>query len=656
MGYYDHPLIDPPSIHSELSENAVRRVFTQQAGFVCRPDIPDKGCDFDVELIAEGQKSSNRRFGIQIKSVEKLPLLSDGVTISYPFETSRLGYLLNRLIGAGLLIIFDVANEQLYYEFADRLYWNLMEQRGSDDWQKLDSVNIHIPAANQLDQAAAAHIRQTFAQRFETAAFMLSSQGARYGLPVVKTSADETLDIRNPDQVKDFLLKHGLALNYDMNLAYSLITQLPTAHIESHPELMTMAAVVYGEVGKRYESENYIRKLRRRHALQPGYRIMIDYTHIKNKLALDQISITGFIDEAKALRAEVKGLQNEILFDLNILFYELLAIKFYHGVPDDMYERIKTTFERIQIVDTDEPNRHLLEVCNAENLSAYIGYYRAKQLNDLAIQRTANVPNRSAELVKESEWLAGLQEELNNGLQRLFDIAQQTDDQLLQAYTIFVRSRYIVTQEVDLISQQPILADIRFHDEPVFLNQIKLCLAGGDLFRDLAYFGNAYQCLCNALDLIMMSRNHYHYKDDFDTDHLFALKQEFEQQFEIDPVELRFPILVERLRQYDQNRRDKPMSDVKDLDDIQITKLAQTYGRALSLPDTHMANVIAEFNSYRSFYQRCSDDYQIVRKGDSNDPLIHYRQPARFIITNKAKGLQSVLTDNINQVLDDWGL
>jgi hypothetical protein len=658
MAFHDRPLIDPPSVNSELSENAVKRVLNQLTGFVCRPDIPDKGCDFDVELILIGQNASNRRFGIQIKSVEILPLLADGKTISYAFSTSRLGYLLNRLVGIGLLVIYDVANDQLYYEYADRLYWNLMDEKGSDEWQKQDSVNIHIPISNKLDKEAALNIHQTFVQRFEKASFILASQGSRYDLPVIKTTTDERIDIRNPDQVKEFLLKHGLGLmrSYDMDLAYALISQLPAGEIENHIELMIMASVVYGEVGKRYESENYIRKLQKRKAIIPEYDYLIGYSHLKNRLALDQITIAEFIDEAKGIRHKVHGLQNEILLDLNIIFYELLAIKFYHGIPEDMHDRIKKTFERIQILETDEANRHLLEVCNSENLSAFIGYYRLKQLNDVAIQRAVKVPNRSQELVQESKMIIALQEELNQGLERLFEIGKETGDKLLQGYTILVRSRYIVTQEIDLISQQPILADIRFHDEPLFLNHITLCLAGVDLFRDVSYFENAYQCLCCGLEMIMMARKHYHYKDNFDLEQLLVLKEQIEQQLEIDTYEIQLPLLIQRLEKYDENRRGRPMIDLKDLDDVQLNTLAQTFGRALSIPPAFMPNVVQEFKCYRSFYTRCNDDYEIIRNGRNNDPLVVYRQPVQFVIKNKITGIQSVLTETVDDVLNDWGL
>jgi len=81
MAFHDCPIIDPHSLNSELSEIAVKNILNQSTGFIYRPDIPDKGCDFDLELIIEGVDATNRRFGIQIKSVETLPLLSDGKII-----------------------------------------------------------------------------------------------------------------------------------------------------------------------------------------------------------------------------------------------------------------------------------------------------------------------------------------------------------------------------------------------------------------------------------------------------------------------------------------------------------------------------------------------------------------------------------------------
>jgi len=93
MAFDDLPEIDQSSKNSDLSERRFTDLLNPHTGFICRTDVPDKGCDFDVELIVEKSGASNWRFPTQLKSSEEMTIIEDGGVISYPFKTSRLGYL-----------------------------------------------------------------------------------------------------------------------------------------------------------------------------------------------------------------------------------------------------------------------------------------------------------------------------------------------------------------------------------------------------------------------------------------------------------------------------------------------------------------------------------------------------------------------------------
>lgn len=209
MAFFDRPIIDDASANNERSESAFRFFFNQASGFICRNDFPDKGCDFDVELISNGKDASNRRFGVQLKSVQNLPLLADGETISYSFETSRLGYLMNRLMGEGLFVIYDNANDLLYYELALNIYMNLMASRGNGDWQQLEKVNVHLSTRNVINQAALGKIHNYFSSRFDQAALFMNSHGHQHGLDIAANNQHTRYKIDDIEQLRKLLLDHG---------------------------------------------------------------------------------------------------------------------------------------------------------------------------------------------------------------------------------------------------------------------------------------------------------------------------------------------------------------------------------------------------------------------------------------------------------------
>jgi hypothetical protein len=42
----------------------------------------------------------------------------------------------------GLLVIYDISSQTLYYEYVEKIYQKLMEHE-SDDWKKNDKVSVH---------------------------------------------------------------------------------------------------------------------------------------------------------------------------------------------------------------------------------------------------------------------------------------------------------------------------------------------------------------------------------------------------------------------------------------------------------------------------------------------------------------------------------
>jgi|GEM_PF-1992904 len=657
MTYKQFPQVDRASMNSGRAENVLESFFSQVNGFISRKEAQDKGCDYDVELIIGNTDAYNWRFGIQLKSVENLNLIDDGALISYPFKTSRLNYLLNRPVGNGLIVIFDDASGFAYYDYAQEIYKRLNAERGSELWHENETVNIHIPVVKQLNAESVKDIHQWFAQNFSKASFILRSQGPRYNFPVMP-GPEEEFDINNPDKVKDLLLKYGFSpmRAHDVAWLYDLIKSVPTTTIDQYPELLIMAAIVYGEVGARYDSQSIIQKLKRRDLITEEHAHLIRLTELKNRFGLGEIDIKKFIDELKIQRELVHSPQNQLAIDMTIILHELQMPKYYYPLPHGIHEKIRSANERIKTLDIDQQSKNLLEVWNTESLASLISFYRSKQLRQLAIQRSMGVRNRSTELVRESNMLAELQGELYSELERLFKAGHMSDDKLLQAYTIMVRASYVLAQEIDVIAQMPTLDDIKFHTETMFNNTITLSLQAVDMFRDLNFLEPAYRCLYYGIELITVSRNVHHYADAFDLDSLYRLKTKMEQKWDLWPYEFIVPGFIEKQIAFNKLQKEKPMIVTKDLDDEQISNMAKDYCQAVDLAPLCLQFVIEELKGYRTFYRHNTEGYDIKRV--PFNPLFErqYHQPTKFIIRNQATGIISMPVQDIATQLRKWGL
>lgn len=108
MGMNDLPQIDDSSENDDEAKSYLSLLFSQKAGFITREQIPDKGCDYLVEIIEE-KLATNRSFGVQLKSIQHPSVIEDGQTISYTWKTARLNYLKQTAPIYGLLVLYDVS-------------------------------------------------------------------------------------------------------------------------------------------------------------------------------------------------------------------------------------------------------------------------------------------------------------------------------------------------------------------------------------------------------------------------------------------------------------------------------------------------------------------------------------------------------------------
>src|SRR5688572_13157963 len=116
MAFDDSPNVDPSSKASEESVLAVKAFFTRRNGFISREEIPDYGCDLNVELVLEKENASSQQFPIQIKSDGDISIINSygSKYISKSIETSRIGYLCRRTPAYGLVIVYDVKTGLCY--------------------------------------------------------------------------------------------------------------------------------------------------------------------------------------------------------------------------------------------------------------------------------------------------------------------------------------------------------------------------------------------------------------------------------------------------------------------------------------------------------------------------------------------------------------
>jgi hypothetical protein len=650
MALNDFPQIIQASINSDQSAIRLQLILNHSTGFVMRPDVPDFGCDFDVEIIREQTNVSSWRFPIQLKSVEQITIIQDGKYISYSFKTSRLGYLLRRQPASGLIILYDVATKIFYFEYADEVYLRLTEERNSDDWHANDYVNILIPLTNILNEQRAAELHQKFSWRFAQAALMQSAHGRNYGLPVVNLEPKAGYDFNNLDDVKRALKEKGMSLllQFELQIVYSLLLQVPMVQILADKELCLVAVIAFAEAGKFVDSVYYTERIRKRFQLDEWEKHAVDFMELKNQLSLGQIGPAEYLERAKAMLPGQTGI-NLFVLKINILFFELSQLRVLEPMPLHLGDDVQKLFFEIEDTVTDVVQKQYLKLWNAENMMIWISHFRSEGFAEMQLRETMGKPFSMEERLEKAQLLIKVHSMFYLFLNEIDKRAKATENYLLQAHTIKLLIRFELSFEIDQISHELPVGDDR---EPKILHKIGLAGSAFNTFLNNNLYNDAYFTLLYQIDLIYVARNRYKLNDEFDLDKLLTIKAQMEKEFEFEG-ELSIPGLLSR-KENQKTETGPPMSYLNGLHEAQLDTLAEMMMQSNKYPLAKKEHIISQMKSYQLFNERCTDPHISVSELLVTD-AVAYATPVYFRLHNKLTNMVSLDDWDMNRLLKSWG-
>jgi len=655
MALQDTPQIDKPSINSDISQTRLLEQFSQQAGFISRTDVPDKGCDYDVELIVDGTNVSGWRFAVQLKSLEKLNLVSEQQFISYSFETSRLGYLLRRLPGMGLIVLYSVERDQLFYEYVENVIYRLEEERDSTSWKQNQSVNIRVPVVNTVNAQTTREIHKTFTNRFQEAARMQASHGKLYGLPTINIASDQKYDWNSLADIKKILIDFGLAylVANDLQIVFQLISKVPNQQIYADLELLKIAAVAYSEVGSYADSNIFCQRLKKQPGLSQEDHRMIQFTMLKNNLALGVIERAEYINTAKRLKTSEDG-YNNIVLDINILFYELQDIGPFEDISKELEEEVRKIDERISTTLTDGTSKNLLKLWNAENYGYIAGIVRSNSLRDL---RMIESMGGGLSLQEKGTAIKKIMDAQLNFLLLLDDLLKRNEsDKWVVAFICLIHTRFNIVKEVDFLSFD-VRVDRSKHQK-ILQDLIAKAQLAHHLFADLNSNKESYDALCYCFELIELS-NAYGYTSQYDLEELSKVKNAIELQMDFPKYEAVVPKLVIQLKKEKEGiGRVSAFSGLKNLNDDALHHIAVLRLKALNLNEDRLKNIEDEIKAFRLFSNRCTDDniQVLIVKSTFDTEENQYMYPVKFVLQNTETGIVTQESSDMDQLLKTRGM
>ncbi|MEX2672848.1 MAG: DUF4365 domain-containing protein [Phycisphaeraceae bacterium] len=195
-------------------DEAAQRTFqgALPSAWVARPQHPDYGIDYLVEVAADGQMTG-QTFAVQLKGTRQLRLVNG--TVRFALSSKHLAYYVDCCRQPVFLVVVDVTNERCYWLFLQQYALEAVAQR---PWRDQQRVTVHIPETQkihdheQLQNSVAEAERYMIALQPAALATAVDAEKRRYEsldprfAVTVRTDGDQTHYRVNAKQTVQFNL------------------------------------------------------------------------------------------------------------------------------------------------------------------------------------------------------------------------------------------------------------------------------------------------------------------------------------------------------------------------------------------------------------------------------------------------------------------
>lgn len=643
MAFRDNPIVDHNSKASEQSVLAVKGLLCQDNGFISRDETPDFGADLNVELISRG--ASGRRFAVQIKSSASLSYLQDGKTISYPFETSRLGYLARSTPGYGLVILFDSNTKTPFYGFVEDLIERL-ELEGSDNWKDQSTVNIHVPTQNRLTHISVKHIHLRLSRRFDNLDHLLITHGSEYR---IFGNKNDRLEFSNPIEIRESLLKFGRHLinSFDFKTLFELISRLSIREINSSPELLLLAAITFTEIGKPIDASYYINQV----LLKPTENRELDsniikFCKLKVDFQLGKKKGAEYLADLISLNDESESVGNTLMIQLNILYFRLSDLfKGREEIPNRFEAELIHYFDQISNSDIEPRLKQIIRLYHCQNINACLMNHLAKDTATLKIREATGQTMPPRERAKLGQRVFQLIELLVKYHTEAFEFADKNQDQLVKAHTLKTTSEHFFSLMLHFFILEK---STGVFERKIFESNLTNALLAYQLFAELELHHEAYLTLTTAYEIMQLFQlQEGELLGGISADDL--LNQINELAVNIGHVPFKCIVLEAHAK------KAEPDGWLAIPDDEEHA-YASTIARGMQLPDDRVTNIALEIKGFKLFERRCKnpDIAMFIEKAHLNSRETMYASSPRFILKNKRTGMESQFHSDINSLLDQY--
>lgn len=655
MAFSDNPLVDRYSQNSEESVWAVRQLFSQKNGFICRKEDPDFGVDEDVELIVNNS-SSGKKFAIQIKSIENPNIVnkSGQAFISLQFETSRLGYLCRRQPALAIIVFYNASIKRLYFDYIENIIQRIDSQKGDREWQQQENININIPVSNILNVDSINGIYNYMLERHKRYQLMVAANAKKYDIPFYEnTTYNDQIDPNNTAQVSEFLINHGMntLISDPGSIGYlqQLLSSLPNSEIFKSKELLLLMVLIKCEETEFIDANFYLSKAGKFSTkFNQQEKDALDFSRYKINFSFGKCSTDEFVSFLnKLLESPSQTEINKIVIRAGLSYLKISSFFEEEQFEGSYSEEVKELFNVIRDSKIAENRKYELLLVQALNFFNYNAGLMITSINtgtiDFYFGGTSHKinPKLIAEIrqnfsITEASTIEVLKfsENKNNNFLKARALAQ------LAYYVCILSSNSLIFYES--LSEQEL--------KKLFISRVTNVFDAYSIFQELKIKKDVYNSLVILYDLLTLFE--YFFNNNIEGHNLNAIKEEVHKLGEEMGIpEYESDILI-NLKRQDQLKNNHPADLILNTTDEELEDLAKRVAKRLDPSNTKTAVIIQDAKNLRFLHQRIDrSKFELLYDKTSYQLGTAYDGMPDYLIECKNCGLKSYTTKKVDDLI-----
>jgi hypothetical protein len=657
MAFNDKPIISDSSERSEESVQAVKQVLSQKQGFISREDSPDVGVDLQVELIENGQ-ATNNRFVVQIKSSQTLThvTVDEEDLISYPFLTSRLGYLCRHAPGYGLIIVYDDTSRIAHYDLIENIVNRLSSRKDPLEWQAQEHVNIHIPARNVLNHDAAKKIHALLSTRFKNHSLLIAHRGLEYNIPIIDPQAAGTpTDFRDPHHAAKIIRDYGIFLfnNRDFSFLLELVQKLTVQEIESSVDIRFIVAIAFMEAGKLIDADYHLRKLRATASgLDEEKTALIRLYSAKIDFRFGRIDAHKYLREMQSVIPDMKLAANQLSTRIRIDSLEVVLPESSPETRKGLATQLRSTIKLINETELDPHTKKILMLFAAGNLHQFAINLLAKSLTQLRIMEKTFGPQPLSWRITQAQEVMGTIEEATSLVRNVWNTLDEKEQNgRLGAHVHERLASMFLAFAFNMLMLDGGKKD-KQSSETIYVQRYSIAIAAFNFFIEQGEYEEAYSSLTTAMEIGELYSHHFGKTIEGPP------PEELQQRIDHLARETGRDPYYSMVKHYLQETLPEILKQdgFTDMTDLEITKFAETYAASIRLPEERIQNIVSDIQAMKRFKNAIPDPNAALLQDLHHTSSLTTLYVAPIIHIGRCKhcGFSTQPTTNVEEIIREY--